>query len=79
MMSETLLESQLGRSIVSEWEDNVLFDADDPDFASSSNVAGNNGNRSSAMLQAILKKGEFAKIASIGPGSSLYSILWVSL
>lgn len=26
----------IGRDVVSEWEDNIIFDADDPDFCSAS-------------------------------------------
>lgn len=42
-------------SVVSEWEDNVLFDADDPDFAkTSTNAPPANLN----VLNAYMLKGE---------------------
>lgn len=43
-------------SVVSEWEDNVLFDADDPDFAKTTSAA-NTANLN--VLNAYMLKGEF--------------------
>lgn len=46
-------------SVVSEWEDNVLFDADDPDFAkTTTNATAANLN----VLNAYMLKGECCKL-----------------
>lgn len=57
-------------SVVSEWEDNVLFDADDPDFAKTSTNA---TAANLSVLNAYMLKGEFShgfqallSIASLG-------------
>lgn len=57
-------------SVVSEWEDNVLFDADDPDFAkTNTNATAANLN----VLNAYMLKGKFfhrfkALLSSTSPG-----------
>lgn len=46
-------------SVVSEWEDNVLFDADDPDFAkSNTNVASLATTANLNVLNAYMLKGK---------------------
>jgi len=46
-------------SVVSEWEDNVLFDADDPDFAkSSTNIANLGAAANLNVLNAYMLKGK---------------------
>lgn len=46
-------------SVVSEWEDNVLFDADDPDFAkSSTNIANLGATANLNVLNAYMLKGK---------------------
>lgn len=46
--------NQILTTVVSEWEDNVLFDADDPDFRNSSTTA----TSSMQVLNAIMIKGK---------------------
>lgn len=49
-------------AVVSEWEDNIMFDADDPDFRSSSTslaAAAGHHPTASAVLNALLIKGEY--------------------
>lgn len=60
MKSDGLLNKPL-RSVVSEWEDNILFDADDPDFRSSSTALASAAtvvSSSAAVLNALMMKGE---------------------
>lgn len=60
MKSDGLSNKPL-RSVVSEWEDNILFDADDPDFRSSSTSLANAAaavSTSAAVLNALMFKGE---------------------
>lgn len=53
MKSDGLITHPL-RSVVSEWEDNILFDADDPDFRQSAG----GGPDASVVLNALMIKGE---------------------
>lgn len=47
-------------SVVSEWEDNVLFDADDPDFAkSTTNTVNVTSSNNLHVLNALMLKGKF--------------------
>lgn len=45
-------------SVVSEWEDNVLFDADDPDFAKSSTSISLGATNNLNVLNAYMLKGK---------------------
>lgn len=59
MKSDGLLNGKPVRhTVVSEWEDNILFDADDPDFRSSSTSLATGQHTSAAVLNALLTKGE---------------------